>query len=768
MPLQPLYFQPGINKNTSVYSAGKTFAFGEGRIATGRYTDCDKARFVAGFPEKIGGWVQQNTPGVTPGNCGGTMIGVPAGSKDWLAFGTTSYLAIGTDIGNLYIWDGTNLNEITPRRPRLINTLSSPFTTTNGSTTVAVADNTQNLANGDWVYLTTVTAVGGLTISGWFSVGSRTASGYSITSPIAATSTAGPGGGTVTYYYPRIQLTNPIATTIGSKTVTITDNGYGAFSTTDSVRFDTSVTVGGVTLFGSYVITLIPNNFNAYTIQASTAATSTVASGGGTLTVTYAQPSAWSLRAITTLVNNPFSTTSGSGLVTVTDFGHGMGGGAGITFHNATTVAGLTINGTYGATITDVDHYTINVTGTASSTTTGGGSTVVAVKYQANLTKTPTWSLDNFGSILVANYSGTGIYVWDASFGVTSNMAYSMLNAPNAALATFITPERFVVALGINPSGSSPTTMNMAWSDQANYTVWTPAIGNAANSGRVLQFGNYMVAGTAVGDGVSLIFTDTAVYAMNYTGDVNVYSTPVAAINAGLIGQLAFCVTGGIVYWVGTNNEFWHFSGSVAPLPSDDIRDFVFNSLNNAYGYKCVIGAVNAKKEVIIHYPSGVNTNNNLYMIYHIDQNCWANGSMGRTTWRDAGSTFANPLATGTDGLIYKHETGVDANSAAMDSFITTSQIDITNGAKSVDIFGFLPDFQRLLGSGNLFVNTRYYPEDGDTIDGPFVLSLDNPGRQDLRSDGREVGFKWESNVIGGDWRIALCRVDIQPAGSRR
>lgn len=770
MPLQPLYFQPGINKNTSIYSAGKTFGYGEGRVATGRYVDGDKCRFVAGFPEKIGGWTAQTEIGVTPGNCNGVIIGEPAGAKDWLAFGTP-YLAIGTSTGNLYVWTkGTvaSINEITPRRVRLVGTLTDPFTTTSGSAIIAVADSTQNLDNGDWVYLSTATALDGITVNGWYTVVGRTGSGYDILATTTATGSTSGGGGTVTYYYPRIQLTNALSTIIGSHTVTVVDSGHGALGNTDSIRLDTAVTVGGITLQGSYLLTITPGSTTTYTIHAATAATSTVTNGGGTFTVTYSSSVAGSLNAITMLTVDPLATTSGLPTVTVYDPNHGMGDDAKITFHNATAVAGITLNGTYAATIIDQDTYTVTASNNASSTTTGGGAVITVFKYQDNSTKTPTWSLDTFGSILVANFSGTGIYVWDASYGVTMNMAYPMLNAPSAALATFITPERFVVALGINPSSVSSTAgMTIAWSDQSNYTVWTPAVGNQANSGRVMQFGNYFIAGTAVGDGVSLMFTDTAVYEMNYTGDVSVYNTPLAASNAGIVGQLAYCVTGGIAYWIGSNREFWHYNGAVTPLPSDDIRDFIFNSFSTANAYKCVAGSVNTKKEIIFLYPTSNDATNTRYTLYHYDQNCWAIGTMTRATWRDGSTTFVRPLAMGTNGILYEHENGHDDDGSAMNSFIVTSQIDISNGARSVDILGFIPDFQQLVRSGALFVNTRYYPEDADTVDGPFIVTFTSQ-RQDLRSDGKEVGFRWVSNVLGGVWRLGLCRVDMQPAGARR
>ena len=44
MPLTKLQFKPGINRESTSYSN------------EGGWFDCEKVRFRAGFPEKIGGW----------------------------------------------------------------------------------------------------------------------------------------------------------------------------------------------------------------------------------------------------------------------------------------------------------------------------------------------------------------------------------------------------------------------------------------------------------------------------------------------------------------------------------------------------------------------------------------------------------------------------------------------------------------------------------------------------------------------------------------
>jgi len=154
------------------------------------------------------------------------------------------------------------------------------------------------------------------------------------------------------------------------------------------------------------------------------------------------------VRATVTLGANPFSTLINSATVTVTDSTGGWVNGDFVTFSGATAVAGLTIVGEYQLSNVGVSttQYTIQASGLASSTTTGGGSAVVAT-YQINVgpaysiplvgwgagawgskqwgtnqvSNNPIrlWSQNNFGEDLIFGPRGGGIYYWTAIAGLT-------------------------------------------------------------------------------------------------------------------------------------------------------------------------------------------------------------------------------------------------------------------------------------------------------------------------------------------------------------
>jgi hypothetical protein len=84
-------------------------------------------------------------------------------------------------------------------------------------------------------------------------------------------------------------LTNPLATTDESTTVTITDTAHGAL-TGDWVVLSGTTATGGISadtlnFYYGYQITRI--DADSYTIVVPTAASSTVAAGGGTVTIKY-------------------------------------------------------------------------------------------------------------------------------------------------------------------------------------------------------------------------------------------------------------------------------------------------------------------------------------------------------------------------------------------------------------------------------------------------------------------------------------------------
>lgn len=156
--------------------------------AGGRYVDGDKVRFIGGRAEKIGGWLKA---------IDSTFVGLARGALGWTNTAGSDLVAFGTATKAYSASD--SFDDITPIRAS--GTLTDPFTTTNGSSVVAVADTAHGLDDGAIAIFDGATAVGGITIDGPYIVTVVDNDNYTITHSSAATSSAGPGGGSVDYEY---------------------------------------------------------------------------------------------------------------------------------------------------------------------------------------------------------------------------------------------------------------------------------------------------------------------------------------------------------------------------------------------------------------------------------------------------------------------------------------------------------------------------------------------------------------------------------------
>ena len=163
-----------------------------GRVAEGRWIASTKVRFVKGRPQKLGGNLVTTTEAVS---------GQGRASHAWRDNVSNNYFAVGT-YRKLYVFDSLwARNDITPFRDE--GTLGTdPFTTTNGSPIVTVADNLHGVSVGDTVIYSGSTAVGGITPNGTFLVASVVdANNYTFIFTSNATSGATGGGAAVLYSY---------------------------------------------------------------------------------------------------------------------------------------------------------------------------------------------------------------------------------------------------------------------------------------------------------------------------------------------------------------------------------------------------------------------------------------------------------------------------------------------------------------------------------------------------------------------------------------
>ena len=138
MPLTKLQFRPGINKETTSFAN------------EGGWFDCDKVRFRAGFPEKIGGWAKK-----TPNS----HLGVTRALHPWQTISLANYLGVGTN-EKYYVLYGGAYYDITPLRATT-SAGDVTFSATNGSSTITVTDTSHGALVGDFVTFSGAASLGG-------------------------------------------------------------------------------------------------------------------------------------------------------------------------------------------------------------------------------------------------------------------------------------------------------------------------------------------------------------------------------------------------------------------------------------------------------------------------------------------------------------------------------------------------------------------------------------------------------------------------------
>ena len=634
MPLQKLQFKPGISRESTSYAN------------EGGWFESDKVRFRSGYAEKIGGWTNlaANVNGVVY-----TYYGVNRLMVNWITLAYANINGIGTN-QKYYIENGGRYFDITPLTAASPVTLgANPFATTSGSYLVTVTASANGASPGTWVTFAGATAVGGLTLNAEYEIISTPdGNSYTIINSTAATSTATGGGSGVTATY---QIN------AGNATYSVS-NGFGTGPWNGVVFGAASSTL-------SSAITAVSTSITVASVSGFPASGSIVIEA--------------EIIAYASIVGNTFTTCTRS-----------------------------IINPTIHSSGVTVQQYSSQTSGTSAY-----GWGVASASANSVGTQLRLWSADTFGEDLIFAPRGGVIYYWAADTttfpaprGITlqaaaqaasyANYAY----VPNTTLAVIASDvQRFVIAFGANPytPGNSNTTfdpMLVRWSDQEDPYEWVPAATNQAGEYR-LQGGSTIVTARTSKQEI-LVWTDSALFSMQYLGPPYVWGFNQLMSNTSIISPNAIVSVNNQTFWMGTD-KFYVYTGRVDTLPCT-LWQYVFNDINQAQAYQIVTGANERYGEVWWMYPSLDSPVNNRYVIYNHLEQIWYYGSINRTAWLDSP---LRPYPMGASSV----------QNSYLDQAITATQTSITV------INGFAYP-----GSGTLLIDSEYidYTDhtetDGNTI----------------------------------------------------
>jgi hypothetical protein len=350
---------------------------------------------------------------------------------------------------------------------------------------------------------------------------------------------------------------------------------------------------------------------------------------------------------------------------------------------------------------------------------------------------------------------------------------------------------RFLLAFGTNDYGSTVLDpMLIRWSDQESLIVWYPAATNQAGSVR-LSHGSKIVT-TLQSRQEILVFTDQAVYSLQYLGPPVVWQTQLLADNVSIAGPNAAAIGSGVTYWMGVD-KFYKYDGRIQTLRCD-LRQFIYNDINQLQFDQVFASTNEGFNEVWWFYCSENSDTIDRYVTYNYAEDIWCYGTMARTAWLDTGLRNY-PIAATYNLNIVNQEYGVDDNetgtTAAITASITSAQFDIDDGNNFAFVWRILPDltfrgstdgtspslYMQLLplqnsGSGyndpksvggtsstatQSVTATQTYPIDVDTY----------TGQVNIRVRGRQMSIRIYSDTIGIQWQIGSPRLDIRMDGRR-
>ncbi len=633
----------------------------------------------------------------------------------------------------------------------------------------------------------------------------------------------------------RVTLTGAnFTSTASSQTVTVTCTGDHGLLENDIVLFDSVSGLSGSTFSDAsfedikFMVASVPTS-TTFTITMATAETGTPLSADGSASVLcyYNVGPSQQLGGFGFGAGNFGGQTSGAATTTLASGINDTVTNIPLTSSSAFPTSGEIRIGSEDISFTANNTSTNilsggarEVNGTTKASHSGGDTVTDISEYVAwgesstaqDFTIDPgLWVLDNYGQKLIALIYNGPCFEWDGAPTNAVNVRATILpNAPTASRHVLVsTPDRHLVFFGTETTvGTSSTKDDMfiRFSDQENIDSidsYTVTAENTAGTQRLSDGSRIM--GAIKGRDAIYIWTDTALFLMQFVGAPFTFSFQQVGTNCGLIGKNACIEVDGKAYWM-SENGFFTYDGQLKSLPCL-VEDFVYDNLNSTSRDLINAGLNNLFGEISWFYCSSAsNTVNKVVTYNYLDSSAkrmiWTTGSLARTAWEDSAlfdrphATFYDPSSNAsydvvgnTDGctIYYNQETGtnqVNAGGAvtAVLATISSGDFDITqrrsNTGQTVgtpDIRGdgefimrisrFIPDFIDQTGTTAIKFKTRLYPNSSETTTSFTCDSTTT--KKDVRVRARQIALEVANTGANENWKLGTFRLDIHPGGRR-
>ena len=711
MALQKVQFLPGFNKQLTATQA------------EGQWVDGDNVRFRYSTPEKIGGWSQLGENKLTGAARAMHHIVNKSGNK---------FSIIGTN-RILYAYTGGVFYDIHPIRAT--TTLTSAFSTTNGSAVVTITfSSDHNLQANDIILLDNFSTI--------------TNSNY----------------GASDFDDNKFMVTSVPSSTTITITMSAAEGGSGA-TTSGGIRVQSYYSVGPAGQLPGFGWSL--------------------GQWGGTVSGEAQTSLNGGINASTTTIVLTDATLFPSSGTSFIQIGSEEISYTGI---SGNTLTGVTrgVRNTTAASHSNADTVT-NSTDYVAWGEAASGDLVVDPGM---------WSIDNFGDKVIALIHNGQVFEWDSNAsGATSTRATIITNAPTASRDMIVsTPDRHLVFFGTETTIGDQSTqdqMFIRFSNQEDINTYTPTATNTAGTQRLAD--GSRIVGAVRGRDAIYVWTDTALFTMRFIGPPFTFGFTQVGTNCGLIGQNAAVEVDCAAYWM-SENGFFKYAGALQTLPCL-VEDFVYNDLNTTASQLINAGLNNLFGEINWFYCTENSTVIDRVVTYNYQESSperpiWTTGTLDRTTWQDS-AVFGKPHATdydadsnasydvvgNTDGctIYYEHEKGTDQVTATavttVAANIESGDFDISQGGDG-EVFAkirrFIPDFLSQTGNTQITLNLRNFSNSSQASSplGPFTITSSTT-KVDTRARARAVSLKVANTGSSQNWKLGGFRLDIQPDGRR-
>lgn len=332
----------------------------------------------------------------------------------------------------------------------------------------------------------------------------------------------------------------------------------------------------------------------------------------------------------------------------------------------------------------------------------------------------------------------------------------------------------------------------VAWSDANQPTVLSGGVSGDARIAATKVVKGLPLRGTTSGPAGLFWCLDQLVRA-SFTTSAAVWQFDTLSSDVSVLSANSIVELDGIYYWVGMD-RFQMYNGVVREIPNDMNFNFFFDNLNLQQRSKVFAHKVPRYGEIWWCFPRGSATECNHAVILNVREGSWCDTPLPDDfrTCSAYAQMYPYPIMgsftvdADTNGYaIWQHEFGTDkvfgTSSFAIKSYFQTNDMTLTmtpdgtgpGNNKNISVAFVEPDFVQS-GDLTLTVLQRGNARSPVMTSDPNIITPQTdagvPTSEQLvplKQDARQIAYRVESNVAGGNYQMGVVMHHISPSEGR-